>query len=224
MKRFLIFDFSLIPLIIAASTFMILESGEYYSSFYHNNLFKGYWSATLMELFLTTFTFLYFKKSPGLNFTIKLIIVILFVVMIGGASLKIISPLLTELKTTENNTKLIDFLIIENQQSKTNLLLLKGQRINTAIQAKHQRGMTKELISSLKKETKNINLIWTTIIFTTLLRFTIQLANLIMAHIVGKLYRDCFRPKRKYTKKQKEVITKLLKLAKRYVNKTFQLY
>ena len=203
---------SLIPLIGIASAFMILESGEYYSTFYSNNIYKGYWSALLVEMFLTVFAVIYFKKRPLLNLSIKIIMVFLFMVMISGASLKIISPLLDQLASVNNNDRLVSFLLDENKQSKTNLNLLKGQRTNTALQAKHQREMTKELVKGLKKESKSSWMIWIAILFSTFLRFSVQLANLIMAHILGVLWRDLFRTKRKYTKKSKSFSKKLLKI------------
>lgn len=201
MKRIL--TLSLVPLIVAASVFMILESGEYYSTFYKGNIHTGYWSAALVELFLTVFTFLHFKRAAALNSILKLVIGMLFVVMIAGASLKIVSPLLAELSTSSSNTKLINFLVKESSQSSTNLQLLKGQKSNMALQAKHQRRMAEELLAGLKKEIPEASILWTAIIFTTFLRFTVQLANLVMAHILGRLWREHFKTTRKYAKKVK---------------------
>jgi hypothetical protein len=164
-------------------------------------------------MFLTVFAVLYFKKAPLLNLSMKLIMIMLFLVMIGGASLKIVAPLLDELSLSNNNDRMVSFLLSENQQSKTNLELLKGQRTNTALQAKHQREMSAELLSSLKKETKSGWMIWISILFTTFLRFSVQLANLIMAHILGVLWRDCFKTKRSYVRKSvKPSTNKIVKL------------
>jgi len=200
----------IIPLVIGTSLFMILESGEYYSTFYSNDLYKGYWSAALVECFLTLFAVLHFKKSPYLNFGLKFIMVFLFIGMIGGASLKIISPLLDELSTSKNNDKLVNFLLAENKTSKANLALLKGQKTNTAIQARYQREISQELKTELKKSGKAGWMIWIPIIFTAFLRLSIQTANLILAHILGEQFRINFKTKRKYKKKD----TKFWKLPK----------
>lgn len=194
----------LIPLIFLASLFMVLESGEYYASaFYLGNQFKGYWSAALVEMFLVVFSVLYFSKRPVLNIAIKSLMVGLFVVMIAGASLKIISPLLTELSTTDRNTRLIDYMLEENNQSKASMALLKGQRTNTALQAKYQRELSKDIRKALTEENRSSWMIWVSILFTAFLRFAVQSANLVLAHILGFLWRENFNRKKKTAKRDK---------------------
>jgi hypothetical protein len=211
MKKML--TLSLIPVILAASIFMILESGEFYAHFYKDNIIKGYWAAILVEMFLTLFGIIYFKKRYKLNLLIKSIMTILFIVMVGGASLKIVNPMINEIYNVNKNEKLVNFLLQENEQSKKSLLYLKGQKTNTAIQTKYHREMTKEIINNISKETKSGYMIWINILFTTLLRVSVQCANLTLAHIFGILFRNNFKQKRK--KKEKLNVVPHLTLQKK---------
>jgi hypothetical protein len=186
MKRLLII--SLFSAIFLASIFMIVESGEYYSTFYKNN-YQGYWAAFLVEVFLAISAMLSFNKRPGLNIVIKTVMIPLFLVVVAGASLKVVSPMLDKLAKTENQDKLVNFLMQENKQSKENLDFLKGQRINTAIELKHRREMTLKLRSELESQTSYTWMIWVTICFSTFLRFSVQLANLVFAHCLGIVLR-----------------------------------
>ena len=119
----------LILAVFFASLFMILESGEYYQNFYENE-YQGYWAAFLVESFLAIAAMLNVQNKKMLNFIIKLIMIPLFLVMVCGATLKIISPMVKELAIQENKIKLIALLNVENQQSINNLEYLKGQKIN----------------------------------------------------------------------------------------------
>ncbi len=128
---------------------MILESGEYYQKFYKNS-YQGYWAAFLVESFLAISAMLYFEKRSLLNFTIRLVMIPLFLVVVGGASLKIVSPMIDKLAQAENKSKLQEVLQNENKQSLQNLERLKGQKVNTAIEIRRQRQSMAELKASLK--------------------------------------------------------------------------
>lgn len=194
MKRIL--TTSLIPIIISASLFMILESGDYYTvEFYSGDAVRGFWSAALIEMFLVVFSVVYFTGRPVLNWVVKFIMICLFFVMIGGASLKIVGPMLDELSTANNSDRLIEFLISQNDQSKTNLNLLSGQRTNTALQTKFHRELVSDTVTELKKDGKDSSALWVSILFTTFLRVSVQTANLIMAYILGILWRENFKPR-----------------------------
>jgi len=196
---------SIIPMIALASAFMILESGDYYAlAFYAGDTATGFWSAALVEMFLVVFSTIYFVKRPVLNIIVKSLMACLFVVMIAGASLKIIGPLLTELSTTNNSDRLVSFLLEENTQSKASILLLSGQRTNTAIQAKYHRELVKTVTAEMQKENRNSWMIWVSILFTALLRFSVQSANLVLAHILGVLWRENFKSKKKQAKRDKK--------------------
>ena len=183
---------------------MILESGEYYASFYNGDEFKGYWAALLVEMFLTVFAVLYFVKRFWLNLIIKSLMICLFFVMIGGASLKIVGPMLDELSTANNSDRLISFLLSQNDQSKTNLNLLSGQRTNTALQTKFHRELVSDTVTELKKDGKDSSALWVSILFTTFLRVSVQTANLIMAYILGILWRENFKPRRGTVKRDQK--------------------
>ena len=186
MNRFLFVG--LMITICAASLFMVVESGEYYSTFY-NNSYQGYWAALLVEVFLAISALLSFANKPMLNFGIKMVMVPLFLVIVGGASLKIVSPLMQQLAASKKQQKLVDFLEEQNQQTKVHLALLEGQKTNTAITLKHQRVISKKLINELKNQSSMPWMIWIMILFSTFLRFSIQLGNQIFAHSLGVLWR-----------------------------------
>ncbi len=131
---------------------MIIESGEYYSTFYPNN-YQGYWAAFLVEAYLAILAMLCFTKRPWLNTTIKLIMIPLFLVVVGGASLKVVTPLIDKLNKSENRNRFIEVMLSESKRSVKNLDLLKGQKTNTVLELKHRREMSKELVSELKKGT-----------------------------------------------------------------------
>jgi hypothetical protein len=178
----------LILAVFFASLFMILESGEYYQNFYENE-YQGYWAAFLVESFLAIAAMLNVQNKKMLNFIIKLIMIPLFLVMVCGATLKIISPMVKELAIQENKIKLIALLNVENQQSINNLEYLKGQKINTAVEIKRQRQSTEELKNIFYNNNSFSWMIWIVIGFSTFLRFSVQIANLTFAYTLGELWR-----------------------------------
>lgn len=192
MKKYL--TISLIPMIFMTSIFMIMESGEYATiEFYKGNAYKGYWSAALVEMFLTVFAAIYFVRRFWINFAVKGLMILLFLVMISGASLKIVGPMLDELSIANNNDRLISFLLSESAQSKNSLNMLGGQRTNTALQAKFHRELVSTTVKELQKSNKGSTGLLTDIRFTVFLRVSVQLANLIMAYILGELWRENFK-------------------------------
>ena len=179
----------LLVAVISGSLFMILESGEYYQKFY-NNEYQGYWAAFLVESFLAIAAMLNVKNKKLLNLIIKLVMIPLFLVMLCGASLKVISPLVKELAIHKNKEKLIGLLQVENQQSTANLKYLKGQKINTAIEVRRQRQSTEELKNIFYNNGSFSWMIWIVIGFSTFLRFSVQIANLTFAYALGELWRQ----------------------------------
>jgi hypothetical protein len=192
MKRYV--PFLLLLAIVSASFFMIVESGEYYSTFYENK-YQGYWAAFLVEAFLALSAMLYFGGRKGLNLAIKIVMIPLFLVVVGGASLKIVAPMMDKLATANTQSRLLDFLAQENQQNKVHLALFKGQRTNTALTIKHQRNISNQLISELQNQKPMPWMIWIVMGFSTFLRFSVQLANLIFAHSFGIIWRDLHKKK-----------------------------
>ena len=189
MQRYL--PLLLLLAVISASLFMIVESGEYYSTFYEN-IYQGYWASFLVEAFLALSAMLYFADRKFLNLCIKVVMIPLFLVVVGGASLKIVSPMMDRLATANTKNKLLEFLDQESQQSKVHLALFKGQKTNTALAIKHQRNISNQLITELQNQKTRPWMIWIVIGFSTFLRFSVQLANLIFAHSLGIIWRDNF--------------------------------
>ncbi len=197
MKRILFIG--LVLAVCSASLFMVVESGDYYSTFYQND-YQGYWAAFLIELFLAICAMLHFTRRRFLNISVKAVMVPLFLVVVGGASLKVVSPLLNKLARTEKQSQLLDFLLLENRQNTKNLALLQGQRVNTAVSIQHQRKISSKIRDELKKESAFPWMIWLIIGFSTFLRFAVQLANLVFAHCLGVIWRESKKPKTGMTK------------------------
>ena len=84
---------------------MILESGKYYQKFYKNS-HQGYWAAFLVESFLAISAMFYFEKRNLLNVIIRLVMIPLFLVAVGGASLNIDSLVIDRLAQAESKSKL----------------------------------------------------------------------------------------------------------------------
>jgi hypothetical protein len=76
--------------VISASLFMVVESREFYSTFYQNK-YQGYWAAFLVEGFLAIAAMLYVADRKILNLCIKIVMIPLFLVVVAGASLKVVS-------------------------------------------------------------------------------------------------------------------------------------
>lgn len=187
MKKFL--PVLLLTAVFSGSLFMVLESGEYYQKFYKNE-YQGYWAAFLVESFLAIAAMLYVKNKKILNVIIKLVMIPLFLVMVCGASLKAISPLVNDLAIQENKSKLIALLQKEHQQSTTNLKYLKGQKINIAVEVRRQRQSTEELKNIFYSGSNFSWMIWLVIGFSTFLRFSVQIANLTFAYTLGEFWRQ----------------------------------
>jgi len=211
----------LLSAVLSASLFMIIESGEYYQKFYENS-YQGYWAACLVESFLATAAILHFKSKKLLNTVIKIVMIPLFLVVVGGASLKVVTPMVNKLAQFESKNKLVNILVMENQQSMENIERLRGQRVNTAIEIKRQRETTNQLKETLKDNSTFGWMIWIVIGFSTFLRFAVQISNLVFAHSLGVMWReaksDKNKPVRKKTDKKRATKSKRKKTSKKPVS------
>jgi|GEM_PF-7108991 len=106
------------------------------------------------KYFLALSAMLYFAERRILNLAIKSVMIPLFLVVVGGASLKVVAPMMDKLATVNTQSRLLDFLDQENQQSKFHLASFKGQKINTALTIKHQRNISNRLITELQNQKK----------------------------------------------------------------------
>jgi hypothetical protein len=109
---------------------------------------------------------------------------------------------------TENKNKLVTLLQTENKQSLENLERLKGQKINTVVEIRRQRQSTSKLKEVLKENTTFSWMIWIVIGFSTFLRFSVQIANLVFAHSLGVVWRESKSTKKKTATKKKPVVRK----------------
>jgi hypothetical protein len=169
-----------------------------------------------MESYLAIAAMLNIKIKKLVNLIIKLVMIPLFWVMVCGASLKIISPLVKELAIQENKMKLIALLNVENQQSINNIDFLKGQKINTAFEIRKQRQSTEELKNIFYNNSSFSWMIWIVIGFSPFLSFSVQIANLTFAYTLGELWRQ-----RNVQKTETDKDTKKLFLNKEIANQNF---
>jgi ABC-type multidrug transport system fused ATPase/permease subunit len=203
-KFFLIF--MLILSAISASAFMIVESAEFYNSFYkikHGSLLnKGMWLSLTVEYFLAIMAATYITKENGkfhlMNIPIKFAMILLFILIVGAASLNVIYPKMNSFKTqvsanrnvvnqtkgeiVENNKTIADYRAKGHENSLA-LALAHGRKLSSKLE-KYQGLLSKE-----KPKTTATWFDWIEIGFLILIRLVIQFANFLSVWIAGWLYR-----------------------------------
>ena len=184
----------------SASLFMILESAEFFSRFYPKNAEHnfGVWAAILNEVFLVIMSAIWLPRSsqrkigfhPG-NLLIKTIMIFLFINTVGGASLNVVQEKLIDIQEQKNRIAVLKVLQTQIKDEYTNLdtFIQQNQRTNTVL--------TSRKLTEVKEELKQLQLtqqatfaIWIDIILITLVRFSIQLANITSVWLAGWLYRQ----------------------------------
>lgn len=192
----------LLSVSLAASVFIIVESGDFYQKLYHSHFSKfylGYWVAALNEAFMAIMAGVWISrkdkkgatKDHPINYFFKFLMVLLFVTAVGGASLKAIQPNLAKIHQQENDNKIIQIIksqIDDNNRSLKTFVLQK-QRTNSALSVKQQIKSKEELKELLKSKTETSSL-WIQVVFTIILRVGIQLANLSCVWIAGWMLRS----------------------------------
>ena len=107
---------------IAAAFFMILESGSFYQTLYTSKShFYGYWAAALNELFMAIMAAVWITKKNKhgikqphiINYFFKLLLVVLFITTIAGASYYVALPILNNINNQENQVRILN--IIDSQ-------------------------------------------------------------------------------------------------------------
>ena len=179
----------IVSLIVCTSVFMVLESGHFFSQFYPVGSLRGYWAATICEIFLVVFAAISFRRKKKLNFVLKVISGFLFVSVIVGSSFNLVQPLWQEYSSNSNHEKLINFLEQEQYQNKNALYLVQGQKVNTILTLKQQRATNIEYKNALKTETRNSKMIISAILTILIIRITMQSANFALSYCLGIVYR-----------------------------------
>lgn len=197
----ILFIFILVSTSIAASIFMIIESADFYARFYKGEQGKefGLFAAILNETFLVIMSAVWLPKvkfggfnllHPG-NLFIKLLMVVLFLNTVGGATFNVIEENLNELSEQQN---LIKVLKLREEQlvsakKKLDVFIEQNQPINTAIAARELAEVQSALVE-LQKNSKSKTTLWIDIIVLTFLRLSIQLSNITCIWIASWIYRQ----------------------------------
>lgn len=187
---------------LAASIFIVIESGTFYQQFYHQHLAyipMGYCAAALNEIFMAvmaaTWLPVKFKKKKQIthpaNYLFKFLLVILFVTTVGGASFNSVSPLIGKIQKQNNTSKIISVLEAQVNDADQSFETFKeqNQKTNTALAARNQVKIKEELKSKLGN-IESTSSLWFQIGFIILLRLGVQLANLCCVWLAGWLYRS----------------------------------
>jgi len=183
-----------------ASSFMVLESGEFYQSFYPSTNFyqMGYIAAFLNEIFIAIMAGVWLpdlkktnnKKVHPANYLFKAILLLLFATTVFSASFNVISPILKSIQKQRNIEDIENVLLTQVEDHKLSLSTFskQNQRTNSAITTRNQIKTKAKLIEKLEQKKPLFNL-YIEAIFLFLLRFGIQVANLCCVWLVGWTYR-----------------------------------
>ena len=196
----LIFIAILAIVCLCASSFMVLESSEFFERFYLAEDSKnfGFVSALLNEVFLVIMASVWVpairkgesKKFHPANILIKGLVILLFVNTVGGASLNTVQKKLTVIQEQKNRIEVLSILQsqIEDQQRNINTFRGQNQKTNTVL-ATRKLNEVKEELKKLQTSRQSSAALWLDILLITLVRFTIQLANITAVWLASWLYR-----------------------------------
>ncbi|MBT4286214.1 MAG: hypothetical protein HOD92_02675 [Deltaproteobacteria bacterium] len=202
---------------LAAAVFMILESGSFYQTLYESEShFYGYWAAALNEIFMGIMAAVWITKrdkhgkqqSHLINYFFKLLLVILFITTISGASYYVASPIITNIQNQKNQSRILNIIDsqIANNKKSLEIFSSQNQKMNTALAAKRT-WESQQQAKSIIGGNQYTFVLWFQLIIVILLRFGIQSSNLGCVWLAGWLYR---KPAYKIeTEDQKSVLQSL---------------
>lgn len=179
---------------------MILESAEFYSKYYASTsyyfLSPGLWAAALCEIFMIILSAarIYRPEKQNsthwMNYFIKSILVLLFIITVAAASLNVVQEKIIHINNNKNNLEIIHLLKEQRQNTKDtfDVFVNQHQRVNTALSFREQKKINDDLRLALKQQKSNFSL-WSEVIILFLLRFSVQLANVVSVWIASWLYR-----------------------------------
>lgn len=184
-----------------ASVFMVLESGEFYQSFYPSSNFDkmGYVAATISEVFIAIMAGIWLpnsnknrpSKTHPANYLFKAILLLLFATTVFAASSNVVSPIFKAIQKQRSYTEIENVLLsqVEDHKQSLTTFINQNQPVNSAITTRNQNRTKEKLIKNLNQRVSMFDL-YSKAIFLLLLRFGIQLANLCCIWLVGWIYRN----------------------------------
>ncbi len=197
----IIFISILVCVCLVASSFMVLESSEFFERFYTEADSKnfGFISAFLNEVFLVIMASVWVpaiqrgekKKFHPANILIKGLVILLFINTVGGASLNTVQKKLATIQEQKNRIGILQILEsqIEDQQENIDTFIGQEQRINTVL-ATRKLNEIKEELKKLQTSQQSTFSLWIDILFISFVRFAIQLANITSVWLASWLYRN----------------------------------
>jgi len=195
----------LLSLILSTSTFLVLESSQYYNSFFVH-IWKGLFLAILLESFVLVLAITKVYRLP-LRILQKTLMLSVFIIIVCTASLHHVSPIIESISKSKKENA-VSYLIKEEMKNlKEDLKLFdkQKQKTNTAIAANRRYNTFRSLISlSNQKEDVSIAL-YLDIVILILIRLVLQTCNLFCANMFGSYYRTGLVGSIVPIKKKKEV-------------------
>ena len=191
----------LVCVCFVASSFMVLESSEFFERFYTEEGRKnfGFISALLNEVFLVIMASVWvpaiqrgeIKKFHPANVLIKGLVVLLFINTVGGASLNTVQKKLTIIQEQKNRIEVLKILEsqIKDQQKNINTFVGQDSKIVTQFYPRKLNEI-KEEIKTLQRKTVYFFFMGRFILFISFVRFAIQLANITSVWLASWLYRN----------------------------------
>ena len=195
---------------VITAVFMITEAGEYYNSLYKKDLDfgfavfgVGYLVAFLIEAFLAIMPIARFNTIETSRVKARIfdgfrwfLIIMLFTVAVGGASLRLVRPRLAEISAIGFNSKIIELLEKQQTISKGAIETFKDQkqRTNTALAFKEfskASGVLRSTLIEMKRKTvpDTIGSI-VDIVIVVWIRVVLQIANIVCFWMVGYVFRS----------------------------------
>ena len=196
----IVFISILVCVCFVASSFMVLESSEFFERFYTGNSKNfGFISAFLNEVFLVIMASVWVpaiqkgekKKFHPANILIKGLVILLFINTVGGASLNTVQKKLTTIQEQKNRIEVLKILEsqIGDQQENIDTFVGQEQRVNTVL-ATRKLNEIKEEIKTLQSNQQSTFSLWVDILFISFVRLAIQLANVTSVWLASWLYRN----------------------------------
>ena len=196
----IVFISILVCVCFVASSFMVLESSEFFERFYTGNSKNfGFISAFLNEVFLVIMASVWVpaiqkgekKKFHPANILIKGLVILLFFNTVGGASLNTVQKKLATIQEQKNRIEVLKILEsqIGDQQENIDTFIGQEQRVNTVL-ATRKLNEIKEELKKLQTNQQSTFSLWVDILFISFVRFAIQLANITSVWLASWLYRN----------------------------------
>ena len=174
--------FGLLLISLAASIFMILESGSFYQKLYPKDygfVQLGFLAATLNEVFMAVMAGVWLPgktkkgkiKGHPINYFFRLLLILLFITTVGGASFNLVYNKFETLQNQNNHKEVIAILQsqIRDNQSSLKTFVKQNQRVNSVLAVRQQHATKERLIQEMAKS-KSATTLWFEIIFIIMLR------------------------------------------------------